>query len=438
MNFCSIWSLFRSTGFGAFAVRIASVGTVFLGNMFITRLLSRSDVGEYFSLWAVVYFLAFIGHMGIRTAAVRWIATGVEVHSSDAIGTGVRTALILNHVTYSCVSLLYLFLMLATRVIMGQSLEFWPLVLGALWIMSVGLLYSLSEVFRGIERHVEAGIQSGLLANCLNSLVLAVVFCSGTHLTLTHAVTLSVLANFVNYLFMMIRLTHILRQYHGTGTIPATIAFRESIPMLITSLAGALLTLTDVAILGWFAPPGDVAIYAASSRMAAFVNILNQVSLAVLAPRIARLVARRESRELKQALLQSFWIMLIPTMLIVAALVLTGPQLLKAAFGSGYERGSTTLATISISNCLAAFAAQGAMLLMFSGNQSVAMRLSLLTALVAFVFQIGGAKYGGMTGVACGTLASSFVLLVLRWMASREFLRGFSVSCAAVTAGDKR
>lgn len=429
MDFRKIGYLFVSAGFGAFAVRVASVGTVFLGNMFITRLLSRGHVGEYFSLWAVVYFLAFVGHLGVRMAAVRWIATGVELHSYDTISTGVRTALKLNHLSYSCVSGLYLLIMLATRVILGNSLEFRLLILGALWIMSVGLLYSLSEIFRGLERHVEAGIQSGLLAHCLNNLVLAAVFITGTRLTLTHAVTLSVLANCINYLFMMIRLTRILRQFPGRGTIPLTTALRESIPMLITSMAGALLTLTDVAILGWFSTPEDVAIYAAASRMAAVVNILNQVSLAVLAPRIARLVARRQSSELKQTLQRSFWIMLIPTVLIVAFLVLAGPQLLNIAFGSGYEKGTTTLATISVSNCLAAFAAQGAMLLMFSGNQSVAMRLSLFTAMVALVFQTGGAKYGGMTGVACGTLASSCVLLALRWAASREFLRGFSVAC---------
>ncbi len=56
-----------SDEFLSFGLRIATIGAMLVNNVLVARLLpDRNAVGHYFELWGIVYFIAVIGHLGLR------------------------------------------------------------------------------------------------------------------------------------------------------------------------------------------------------------------------------------------------------------------------------------------------------------------------------------------------------------------------------------
>ncbi len=143
-----------SDGFLSFGLRIATIGAMLVNNVLVARLLpDRNAVGHYFELWGIVYFFAVIGHLGLRTSVVQWVAQGVHRQDIDEVGASIRTTIGIAQLSYGILSVgVGLILFFLPRYQTEEVV--WLSLLVVLWLFSLGIQYSLSEIFRGFEHHL--------------------------------------------------------------------------------------------------------------------------------------------------------------------------------------------------------------------------------------------------------------------------------------------
>ena len=419
-----------SDGFLSFGLRMATIGAMLVNNILVARMLpNREQVGHYFELWGIVYFFAVIGHLGIRTSVVQWIAQAVHRDQSAEVGASIRTSLNIVQTSYGLLAVgVGAFLIALPRYQSESVLSLSAL--AALWLFSLGFQYSMSEIFRGFERHLWAGTLGGALTQVLLLGFLCGLWCFAKSPDILLVVAATVLASLINFGMLIVLLTQVRQQYPAQRGVAWRQAIRQSFPMLITSLAIATLTYLDVIVLSCFISAEKVAVYAASTRMAALVSISNQISLSILTPRLAKAIADHDQSKIRTAMRSSLLPVGAVTCFVFVIYVVWGGWLLRSIFGPGYDEGWTTLLLVSLTQGIGVFAGRTGILLMMSGHQWTAMKINILGTLAAVLCQAVGAYTLGAVGVAVGTMLGYIVLVSLQHFAAASFLGSMDHSAA--------
>ncbi len=415
-------SVLRGAGV-VLAIRIAGAGLTYLSLVFIARWLGPYQFGIYAYATGWALLLSLPATLGLPSAVLRFLpeylsqerwsraaglirgapayvaAAGVAIGLcgvlvvlgfSDGIAPHYVTPLIVAFATVPLLALIHLIRDLA-RSLGLAGLAFGPRGLAhpLMIIAMVGLLWV-----------------SG--ANPTAVAVLAVIFAS------LLAIVLGQRQAVISRLPQPVR-----------SSRPKTVSrdwLRVSFPMFLTSGFAILLNKTDVLMLGAYATPEDIAVYAAAAQTAGVILTPLGAVLALAVPKFAVLNGQGRRGEL-QTLVSGiihwiFW----PSLLGVTAFILFGAEILSL-FGATFAVGSTALAILALGHLVSASTAPAAPLLNMTGHQNAVAWVFGCSAAINIILNTLLIPRFGIVGAASATAISTVLCNVWPFILARRRLK---------------
>src|SRR6056297_2095964 len=242
-------------------LRIATIAFMLLSNLWIARNLNKSDAGIYMTLYSGICFSALLGQLGLRTVVVRWIAESTAIGRLDKVRSAILVTSFLVHrsflaiicavLTGYCVMINFGFDVMLSKVDMAFAV---------VWLGTLGIQYTLPEIFRGREEYLLAGVLGGALSNGLGLAGLMSVRRFTSQPELTDALAAMAVAGIVNYLIVMLILARTVRRMPPVDVRKPCQALKASLPILGTQLSTGALTLVDTFLVGVLAGPAQAAL----------------------------------------------------------------------------------------------------------------------------------------------------------------------------------
>jgi len=175
------------------------------------------------------------------------------------------------------------------------------------------------------------------------------------------------------------------------------------------SLLGVSLWYIDVIMLGFLTDSHETADYFAANRIAQLAGLPFIAMSGVLAPQIAALAGTSSTAELQALVRRGAHIMLWPSCLLGAFLLLLADPLL-GLFGAAYTGSGMLLAVLVIGQLIPALAGCSGVMLSMSGHQQYSFRALALAVAVNVFGNIVLVPFLGAMGAALATTVASLLL----------------------------
>jgi O-antigen/teichoic acid export membrane protein len=389
-------------GFWVLLGRAASMLSGLLVAVFITRLLSSTEVGFYFLCFSLVSILSLVSQLGLNHAVVRLIAgsLGNDRHDEAASVAALALRLVAKAVLVVCCAGLF-FAWVRPPAAVADLLQDGVVLLSlVLWFSFLTMLGIAAECLRGYH-DVRAATFYGMTLPALLSvgamfMLWSLVDSSNLGLVLGLLAGSTVTGS----LLAMRRLRKKMVPVRGAGQADLSGLMSVAWPMWSTSATLLLLTSADIWIIGSFLTVEDVAVYGAATRLLTAVSVSLAILNSVVSPVIADLFARREVVRLERTLRTGTTLAAIPSTVVMVIFYLAGESLLALLYGPFYSDGYRILVILGLGQLFNVICGPCGMVLLMTGYQRTMMIISIITSLLAIVASIYAAIYVGVLGVA--------------------------------------
>lgn len=395
----------------AFGGKVSGVITALVINALLARLLSPADLGSYFLLFSVVSAAALAAQCGLPSTVVRLLGETAGRQEPHMIRPVVAAAS--RYAAISAGVVVFLCLLAASAgSYAGFSLPsgivpLFPLAVA--WLVALAWQDVVSAIFRGLQDIRHSVVFGGAAGAVLLALLLIAVRVARGHASLRDVVVCSLASAAISVV------TGVALVWLKTAGLPAGSAvrlkglFRASFPMLVAVIAGAVMTRTDLWMLGLYRSAHEVALYGAASRLAATIPFFLMITNTAISPVIAELAAQGRRRELETLLQKAALMAFLPCLLPLISFLAFGGGLLGIVFGSYYRAGAAVLAILAVGYGFSVWTGACGLTLIMTGNQSTQMAITVFCSLFTVAGSFWAVRSFGATGVA---LASSTGLIL--------------------------
>ncbi len=379
--------------FGAVAVtsaaRLVTLVAMVVINGLITHQLSKSAAGIYFQLWSAVNFAVVLGQCGFRTAVVSWIARALQADLASEARGAVTTTVYFTLTSYLTCSLLLMSIVAIIKLFEpGLQLSWQGVGLCGLWLLNLGIQFTLPEIFRGFSHFVVAAITAGLLSNLLTSTILAVFFVYGVETSLDGVLMIIALGGLLNSAMVLILVWGTVRRLPYGQPMPIYTAVRYAAPIVVADISRSAMEILDTVIVGATMGSTQAAIYGLGSRFSALATVPNQILVSLMSPDIVKLHAAGEKSKLELVLRRLSLLAASAGLLITAGFYQYGAQIIEFVNGPGYSSAIPVLLVSSLGYSLALVISSGSTALVLTGFQRLVMNATLFAACVCLLAQL--------------------------------------------------
>lgn len=391
-------------------------------NGLIARLLLPVDVGNYFLLVSMVSVATMFAQMGMQYAVVRMIAEamahGLTARARGIVITVVRTGTL-------------------SALIVGLSIgfggqEFFERISGAsvgndvmwyvgAWVITTTLLGLLTESFRGFHDIRLATAFTNLVASTILGAMLFIAYQFLMVSFLRAVLNLSVIASFMSLLLAAFAMRRRFSRLETVQQVSAGEVIRQSLPLLVSSMAIFITTQADIWIIGAFRPNERVAVYGAAVRLVQFVAVPLMIMNAILPPFISELYSQRKIKQLENVIRIATTITSVPAIIVLLMFVAGSNLILEMVYGSYYRLASVPLILLSMGQLVNVWTGSGAMVLMMTGHQKSMMVISVLCGCLLVAGDLLVVQPYGINGVATvsASVTALQALIILSWVKFR-------------------
>lgn len=403
----------------AVGAKLLGVTAALAVNAMLARLLSPSDYGAYLLAAGVVSIGSVVAALGTGNAAIRLLGL------SQARPDGADTRIIL----WRCAIIAVAGASLTSLLVAGpvghwlagavfdspalQAGTAWV----AVWLFAVTLQSVLAEMHRGLKDIRLAALLGGptaaaCLAGALGSILLVDV-----GITVSGSLALTAIATFVVIPVSVVALSKKVPRNgaahaYGYGRISAMAA-----PMLLTSLALAVLVHADIWIAGAMLDDTDVAVYGAAWQMASLVALPLYVVNSVIPAHIAELHELRAGRELERAIRRATGIAAYCALVGFVLVAMLSELLLGTVYGDYYVKARFALVALAAGRLFNVVSGPCGLVLLMTGSERLMSRTNLITLALGIIIMTLGARFGGIAGLAMSAaavmVAQNLVMLIL-------------------------
>ena len=403
---------------GSFALRVVSLGLVFICHLLLTRLLRAHAYGFYAYALAWMKALSVPATLGLDRLVVR------EVAAYRALSDWASLRGLL---TWAGRTLL----VASVGIALAAAGVSWLIAgdaggLGAFWLaMSLLPLLAVLRlkqfVMQGIHRTVVGQMPETLVQPLLLAALVAAYYAFVGSLTAAGAMALNVAATCAALLCGAALLER---------TLPATVKetapsarprvwMRSAVPLLLVSGVNSMSGQIPVLMLGALRDAEAAGIMSVAKRLSDLTIIPALAFGAVLAPALAGLWAARDMRGLQRALTQWSRGVALFSLPLALAFIIFGRPLLEV-FGAPFAAAAPALALLCAGQVVNMFAGTNGLLLVTTGHEREVAFISTACALLNLGLCASLIPRWGMAGAAVGAAAGLIVWnLWLAWRAWR-------------------
>jgi O-antigen/teichoic acid export membrane protein len=401
---------------GNLALRVISLGLVFICHLLLTRLLGTHDYGIYAYALAWIKALCVPATLGLERLVIREVAT-FRVHSDWSSWHGLllwasRMLLVASvSIALSAVAVSWL--------IADYSHGLYAFWLAMALLPMLALLRLKQFVLQGIHRPIIGQIPETLVHPLLLTTLIAAYFVAGGRLTVTWAMALNVAATFVALLCGAVLLERNLPQAvkESTPMAQPQVWMRSVVPMLLVSGVNTFNGQIPVLMLGAMGDAEAAGILSVAKRLADLVVLPTLALSAVLTPTLTTLWVARDKRGLQRIMTKSSRGVTLISLPLAVGFIIFGHQLLKV-FGTSFTVGTRALTVLCVGQIINVLAGSNGILLVMTGHERDAAFISTACAVLNCVLCASLIPYWGTTGAAAGAVTSLIVWNL--WLVARS------------------
>jgi O-antigen/teichoic acid export membrane protein len=403
---------------GSLALRVISLGVVFICHLLLTRSLGAHAYGLYAYALAWMKALSVPATLGLERLVVREVA----IFNARSDWGSWHGLLIWAGRTLLFAALGIALVAVTISVLIASSSEG----LQAFWLAMVllplfALLRLKQSVMQGMHRAIVAQIPETLIQPILLTSLIAAYFGFFGRLTAAGAMGLNVAATIAGLVCSIVMFEHILpasvRQ--SPPNPQPRVWIRSMVPLLLVTGVNAVSGQIPVLMVGAIGNPEAAGILSVAKRLADLTIVPTLALHAVLTPRLATLWTTRDMRGLQRTMIKCSRGVTLGSLPLALVFMIFRRPLLEL-FGVPFVAGTTALAFLCAGQIINMFSGSNGLLLVMTGHEREVAFISIAAALVNVVLCALLAPVWGITGAAVSAAASLIVWnLLLMWRAWR-------------------
>jgi O-antigen/teichoic acid export membrane protein len=404
---------------GAFVINIVGTGLAFLSQLVLARALGVEGYGVYAYVITWVTALGLVATLGFRTAVLRF-ASSYRAQEEWNLLRGI-VGYADRWVLFSgvCVA----FMIAGTILALGGRLSAEltrTFIVGGAVVPFLALLDVRSYLLRVFDR-VGWALAPMLIVRPTSTLLLVgVLLVSGPYAV---PPSWAMAATLLSTVIALLLVSLVLRRSRPPGLAHAPVAERPeewrraALPLFVMVVIQALLSRSDVIMIGGLAGTTDAGIYAVSARIAGLVGFALIAMNTIFAPTIAALHARGEHVALQSLVtIAARWTALSALLIGLPLFVLA--EWVLGMFGDAFAVGATALRILLVGHLVSATIGSVAYIMVMTGHErqsaivdgAAAVAQIALYALVIPSFGLEGAAVVASARTACWSLVLAFLV----------------------------
>jgi O-antigen/teichoic acid export membrane protein len=334
----------------ALGLRAALMAVSFSSAILLTRMLGPQEYGVYVFAMAVMTVFALPGQAGPPTFMVRKLAfLGVDNDWGRVLGLVSRVRWLI--LGYSLVAAIGLYLV--AQLAFGGGLDDArgrALLWSAMLLPGVILVTVTGASLRGLDHLALGQTVETLLRPAGFLVVVALVLVCAVNLDAGRAIALHGLAAWIAALAALALHRHALTPARGIAPRRYGNAevLRDLAPFTLVAGVQLVIAQTDVVMIGVMRPSEEAGHYQVALQWANLVLIAQQAVLMVAGPTIARAYRRGDLADVQATLTYSARLVFATALPIAAVLLLFGPQIIAATFGTAYAPAFAALWVLAL------------------------------------------------------------------------------------------
>jgi len=388
------WLLRSGAGLGG--MRIFNLGAGLATTVLLARVLGAEEYGLYAFALGWVFILGMPMQMGLPTLVMRQVA----IYRSDDDSARLK------------------------------GIVRWAFLLIGLSALLIGLVCGVVAGFFALSDQWPAGASPLLLGAafvllCLLGLVgiaaLSPFLALGPGLVMALHALAALVAVGLGWSMASRRMREIAQAQPSQAAVFETRAWLASLwPMTLIAGAAMINSRLDIAMLGTLTGPASVAVYDIGAKVGGLLMITQALLNASIAPRIARLYAGGNLREVQSLMVQACRLSFIPSAILLAGIWLGGPYVFPILFGPEFEESHLVAVIVAIGFLFSTGVGAVGTLLNMSGHERItAAMISISAASNAVLNAILIPIYGAYGAAVSTTLTVLIVQSLLWWKAMR-------------------
>jgi O-antigen/teichoic acid export membrane protein len=388
-------------------------------NVLITHSLAPDEVGAYFVFVSLVMVLAVIARMGLDYGVVRFVGTGMARGESGVARMSIRISLETVGMCAAVIGVLVVALWndWISELATGSKLALGLGGLVALLLAADAVRLVASEVFRGFGDIRRASVYGDAMRGVIFLSFLGAARVLWSNFDLARCLQVACVASAVTCLWVLSAVRRRTRHLDAPAPVARRRLLGQSTPMMVTSLASLLLTQSAVLVAGGVLDARSAALYGVALRVALLLEAPLFVANAVVLPVIVRLHTSSEHDELERVLRRTATIVSLVMLAAVVFLILAGAPLMRVLFGSFFVAAAPIVGILAVSQLVNALAGSSGITLSMTGNERIAMFISMTAAVAAVVLEVVLGQLFGINGVAVGA-AIGVIAANVGWVAA--------------------
>lgn len=399
---------------GAFLLSLLGLGI----NALLARLLATGDLGIYFLLISFAALSATVAQAGVLQVLLRRVALSPKVNGKIGVAQTLWSVCLYVGLGFTLVGTLILASFGHwTEVLVPDKPYLSALaLLFAAWVAVLAYQGVVSETFRGLHDIRNAVVFGGVLTNTVFIVMLAGWYAGGYRPALSEVIARIVAISFLGMLLGLLLLSRrIVAQEKGGHIARMKSLYRESAPLLFSSLLAIVLAQSDLWLVGFYLGSEDTALYGAAVRLAILIGMPLNVLNAVLPPYIAQLYAAGKHGELERILRSSAGLAGIPAAILTLIAVFAGGDLLALLYGEHFRQAAPVLGILCIGHFTHVALGSGGLVMALTGHGKALLATTLLSSAVLILGGMVAAPYG-VAGIALAAACALILQKISMWL----------------------
>jgi O-antigen/teichoic acid export membrane protein len=399
------------------ALRVASLGLIFICHLLLTRLLGAHAYGLYAYALAWMKALSVPATLGLERLVVREVAI-YNARSDWASWHGLLIwagrALLIAAIGIALVAVAL------SLLISGSAEGLQPFWLAMALLPMLTLLRLKQFVMQGMHRAILGQIPETLVQPLLLTILIPVYFAFVGRLTATGAMGLNVAATLAALVCGVALFGRTLPTSvkESAPNAQARVWRRSMVPLLLVSGVTAVSGQIPVLMLGAIGNAEAAGILSVAKRLADLTIIPILALSAVLTPRLAALWAMRDIRGLQRTMTKcARWVTLVSLPLALVFIIFGRPVL--EIFGVPFVAGTTALTLLCVGQIVNMFAGSNGLLLVMAGHERevavITVAGALLNLMLCALLVPGWGISGGAVSVTASLTAWNLLLMWRVW-----------------------
>ena len=380
-------------------VKIVGMGVGLLVSIFLGRSIGADGVGIINLSNRIVSILLVFVLLGFNGVIKKEIAIAYNKGNYNHIGNVMYTARLLIGGTSIFLSIVFIILSpwLANNVFNDTRLTY-PLMIVLLTMTPQVLSRIFSSALVGYKKIWQSNLVEQTLSITITGILLTISYLANWNI--------SILLVVIYYAVGRVTVTIIvgiywekLFKYNAPRKFIADKLLKTSLPLLVVSVSGFIISNADVVILGIFVDSKTIGIYVVAVQIALLTRFFLQVSNSAISPKIASLYENKQFKELEKMIQQVTIGLGIIGFFFFTITLFFGREILSI-WGAEFSNGYHILLILTFGQMINISTGSLGPLLIMTGHEKEYMKVNLVFAVIFLITSIVFVRYFGIYGLA--------------------------------------